>query len=769
MSYNLNLLGALELRDSQGVPVNSVLQQPRRLALLVYLAIAERDAMVKRDTLCGIFWPDMPQENARRALSQAIHFLRRSLGAEAIVTRGTEDVGLNPEIVSCDATSFLSALKAHDARAAVAAYGGDLMPGFFASGSQEFETWLGVTRDSMRRSAAEALWTIAEEGKHQGETVSAATWARRAAELASDNEAATRRLMEFLDSIDDRAGALEAYDALDRRLQAEFESAPSPKTRELAERIRGARTAAVLANSEVAEADAARAPISKLPWQDLRKRSRTLAGTVILMAGFLSLWGLSRRADRAPMVRTDASVLVEQPKVFNPELRDLSAAVASDVAAALVSVPDLDVISGTTQSAAGSDVHFVLQPNFSVRDGGVYVVASLIDEGTHTIVQSASFRAKADDQASLTALAANMSEFARLAMGRHVRETRLEQSKGEDADVIMQSTVARMRVDSLLNKRLAPLAMATLEHADSTLDAALKQHASAALFVERAEIARSKMWTYLAPPLVNVKAFAAAAEQGIQYADHAIDVDRNNAAAYELHGLFAFAQWSSPGIDSREAVGRRSEAERFLQKAVALNPHAARSWSALSTILLSEGDYSSAYVAANKAFTTDTYLETIDATTATLFTASLETGDSASAERWCSDMSRRSGQTWLGAYCKLQIIAWTDRPSAEATRAAQQLVDEASADRESAMFMPMVNNILAVVYAKHGDAAKAESLLAENRSGALEQECQPFRAWALGVLGKTAEARSTLTSFINANPAVRAGIARSTRFASFES
>ena len=85
------------------------------------------------------------------------------------------------------------------------------------------------------------------------------------------------------------------------------------------------------------------------------------------------------------------------------------------------------------------------------------------------------------------------------------------------------------------------------------------------------------------------------------------------------------------------------------------------------------------------------------------------------------------------------------------------------------MFMPMVNNILAVVYAKHGDAAKAESLLAENRSGALEQECQPFRAWALGVLGKTAEARSTLTSFINANPAVRAGIARSTRFASFES
>ncbi|HEX6316915.1 MAG TPA: hypothetical protein VFZ73_18715, partial [Gemmatimonadaceae bacterium] len=92
MGFKLNILGTLELRDGENAPVSSILQQPRRLALLVYLAMAERDAMVKRDTLLGLFWPDMSQENGRRALSQAIHFLRRALGKDAIVGRGHEDV-----------------------------------------------------------------------------------------------------------------------------------------------------------------------------------------------------------------------------------------------------------------------------------------------------------------------------------------------------------------------------------------------------------------------------------------------------------------------------------------------------------------------------------------------------------------------------------------------------------------------------------------------------------------------------------------------------
>src|SRR5688572_16321101 len=74
MDHRLNILGTLDLRDADGAAVSSILQQPRRLGLLVYLAMADRDGMVKRDTLLGLFWPDMTQENGRRALSQAIHF-----------------------------------------------------------------------------------------------------------------------------------------------------------------------------------------------------------------------------------------------------------------------------------------------------------------------------------------------------------------------------------------------------------------------------------------------------------------------------------------------------------------------------------------------------------------------------------------------------------------------------------------------------------------------------------------------------------------------
>jgi len=81
MRYSLNILGTFELRDAHGAAVNSILQQPRRSALLVYLALADRDAMVKRDTLLGIFWPELTQEEReQRILVNFTHY-----GAPAVI------------------------------------------------------------------------------------------------------------------------------------------------------------------------------------------------------------------------------------------------------------------------------------------------------------------------------------------------------------------------------------------------------------------------------------------------------------------------------------------------------------------------------------------------------------------------------------------------------------------------------------------------------------------------------------------------------------
>src|SRR5919112_3212356 len=76
--------------------------QPKRLALLAYLALS---LSVRRDSLLALLWPELGEHEGRRALRQALHNLRRTLGDQAIVGEGDE-LSLDHSLVSCDAVSF---------------------------------------------------------------------------------------------------------------------------------------------------------------------------------------------------------------------------------------------------------------------------------------------------------------------------------------------------------------------------------------------------------------------------------------------------------------------------------------------------------------------------------------------------------------------------------------------------------------------------------------------------------------------------------------
>jgi DNA-binding SARP family transcriptional activator len=103
-------LGVVDLRSPDGAPVDALLQQPRRLALLAYLAAAGPGVLVRRDRLLLLFWPELEDGRGRAALSQALHVLRRNLGPDAIVTRGTEEVGIDPGALAADVVEFEAAL-----------------------------------------------------------------------------------------------------------------------------------------------------------------------------------------------------------------------------------------------------------------------------------------------------------------------------------------------------------------------------------------------------------------------------------------------------------------------------------------------------------------------------------------------------------------------------------------------------------------------------------------------------------------------------------
>ncbi len=71
--------------------------QPKRLALLLYLALAEPSGLQARDRLLALFWPEADDSSSRHSLRNALHALRQSLGDGAIVTRGESYVGLDTE------------------------------------------------------------------------------------------------------------------------------------------------------------------------------------------------------------------------------------------------------------------------------------------------------------------------------------------------------------------------------------------------------------------------------------------------------------------------------------------------------------------------------------------------------------------------------------------------------------------------------------------------------------------------------------------------
>src|SRR5437016_2202459 len=107
----LRILGGLNLLGAGGHELKSVLAQPKRVALLAYLAAATPRRLHRRDSLVALFWPELDQEHARAALRQALHGLRHALGDGVLVTRADEDIGIDAERIRCDVVEFARAAE----------------------------------------------------------------------------------------------------------------------------------------------------------------------------------------------------------------------------------------------------------------------------------------------------------------------------------------------------------------------------------------------------------------------------------------------------------------------------------------------------------------------------------------------------------------------------------------------------------------------------------------------------------------------------------
>src|SRR5688572_11052779 len=233
---HLRMLGGLELKGGDPRAMRAALAQPKRLALLVYLAVATPRGYHRRDSLLALFWPEKDAEHARNALRQSLHALRQSLGADVLDSRGDHEVGLDWSRFSCDAEGFERALESKRSEEALALYRGDLLPGFYVE-APAVEQWLDDQRSRLRRLAAREAWLLSDRAASAGDVNLAVQWARHVAAFSPDDESAVMRHIALLGKMGDRTEALRVYESFSRLLADDYQLVPSVELEALIGRI----------------------------------------------------------------------------------------------------------------------------------------------------------------------------------------------------------------------------------------------------------------------------------------------------------------------------------------------------------------------------------------------------------------------------------------------------------------------------------------------------------------------------------------------------
>lgn len=405
----IRTLGTFQVRGpGERVDPARVLTRPKRAAVLAYIACARPYGPRARDELLGMFWPELEQEKAARALNQSVYILRSVLGDAAVSTRG-KDIGLDPDHVRTDVVAFEASLAAGDLREAMRAHRGEFLRGFYLSGSHAFERWLDGEREHYRRrgiAAAEGLASAEETAGHPAEAI---RWLRHALEMSPYEERLLQRLLELLIARGDRATAARELDRFSRRIRDELGADVAAETRALLEADR--------ALSSASEADPDPAPVpADVPVPEAgasetrrretgrarRRRIGTLIATGVLMAAGLVAIGAGARGwlgrpDPAPTARTRVLVAALENRTDDPSLDELGRISGDWISRGLLATGLLEVVPGALPrgdrarwSEAGESVGADLIVAGSVqRDGADVVLTALVfDVDSGTILRS---------------------------------------------------------------------------------------------------------------------------------------------------------------------------------------------------------------------------------------------------------------------------------------------------------------------------------------------------------------------------------------------
>jgi TolB-like protein/DNA-binding SARP family transcriptional activator/Flp pilus assembly protein TadD len=356
----LRTLGALHLHDSEGRDTGVLLAQPKRLALLAYLALALPRGPQRRDSLVALFWPEQDADHARNALNQSLHVIRRSLGTETVASANGDALSLNPTLIWCDAIAFEEALDSGHLADAIDLYRGDLLEGFHVAAAPEFERWLETERTRLRGRYHRGLEMLAEQCEARRDFTNAVIQWRRLAAQDPYSSRVTLRLMRALAAAGDPAAAVQHARVHETLLRDELEIAPDPEIESLVRQLQTPKGASLPLRADVgAHVDLGPPPVASVqsaptpPTFFSGRRHRRVA--LIVVGGIVTLFvaggavalANSRREPSAPRIRSLAVLPLENlsgdstQQVFADGMHDA-------LITELGRYPELSVISRTT-------------------------------------------------------------------------------------------------------------------------------------------------------------------------------------------------------------------------------------------------------------------------------------------------------------------------------------------------------------------------------------------------------------------------------------
>lgn len=608
------VLGAVELQDGNGVELRAVLTQPKRLALLTYLAISRAGRFHSREKLLALFWSELDESHARAALSQALYYLRRALGAQAIVSRGSEEVGLDPDRVWCDAAAFERALERGDPARALDLYCGDLLASLHLLDTLEWEQWLESERTHLRSRAAEAAWMLAETAGTEERPIEAARWGHRALELAGDDEVYLRNLIALLERLGDRAGAVRAYEDFAARLSRYYGLEVSPETRKVVARLRarggslgqGDRTGSPpllpLVSQHEPTSDSEPADQETRKDRGGGRRSLALAGTVVITLALALTVFWPRTPTRTVTALTSAmnepaptKRLAVLPLSYSgPESEDeyLADGLTEELIAQLSKLSGLRVIArtsvmrlrstdkSTTELGRELEVDYIIEGSLRRDADRARVTVQLVDTRTEEQLWSETHEAELDDVLSLPRAIAE-KVVARLPLRPRPAERHRLKVVGTDNP---QAHLMYLRGRHVLGKGDP----ASFARARGYFDLAIEQDPTYA-----------KAWSGLSDAYDQlVWARALPAEEGypraLAAAKRAVELDPDLAEAHaSLARLLTTYAWDSEA------------AEQHFRRAIELDPSDARAHRAFAAHLRNHGRLEEAHTEAQLALELD--------------------------------------------------------------------------------------------------------------------------------------------------------------------